>query len=85
MSGACGLAGTTHATFEVLQRFTEGNNPDVVFLAGDHTCELSSPLPLLVTHTVMLQSLRRHGCWRHHRNKRTYPHEACILSSGHSA
>lgn len=28
--------GTTHATVEVLQRFTEGNKPDMVLLAGDH-------------------------------------------------
>ena len=30
-------AGTTHATFEVLNRFTEGHDPDIVLLAGDHT------------------------------------------------
>ena len=30
-------AGTTHATYEVLNRFTEGHDPDIVLLAGDHT------------------------------------------------
>jgi predicted phosphodiesterase len=29
--------GTTHSTYQVLTNFTEGNKPDVVFLAGDHT------------------------------------------------
>jgi len=29
--------GTTHATNEVLTRFTEGHDPDIVLLAGDHT------------------------------------------------
>ena len=44
------IAGTTHATFEVLNRFTEGHDPDIVLLAGDHTCAnalLSAALSLV--------------------------------------
>ena len=41
-SGDLRAAGTTHATFEVLNRFTEGHDPDIVLLAGDHTCALPS-------------------------------------------
>ena len=36
-------AGTTYSTAQVLQNFTEGNNPEVVFLVGDHTCESWKP------------------------------------------
>ena len=66
-----GFTGTTHATSEVLNRFTEGHKPDVVFLAGDHWCvsnSRASPLlpcqnpssPALYKHLVRSTQLRLH-------------------------